>query len=79
MLRKGNYGCLNLEFDGKPLPERLLRRSAEPGNVLERLYDEDGLEFAAAENFAIRARGLLVAESPVGAATRLRLYIPRAA
>lgn len=78
MLRKGNYGCLDFGFAGKPLAARLLRPGSEHGNVLDRLLEEDGLEFAAVENFATRARGLLVADGAAGDATRLRLYLPRA-
>jgi two-component system cell cycle sensor histidine kinase/response regulator CckA len=78
MLRKGHYCRLELELIGATLTERLLRASAEPGHVTDRLLDPDGLELAAVESFVVGLRGQLLASEAAGASPRIAVYLPTA-
>ena len=75
-LRKGLYICLDVEMVRGTLTERLVQASQEPGHVLDRLLDPDGLELAAVEAFAIALRGQLVAQRWSMANPRVQLYLP---
>jgi hypothetical protein len=75
-LRAGRYGCLEVEYSGVALPPRLLCAHAEPGHVLDRLGDPDGLEFAAVEAFVHALRGRLMASNGPGGKARIDLYLP---
>jgi hypothetical protein len=76
LLRKGRYICLDVEMVRGTLTERLVQTSQEPGHVLDRLLDPDGLELAAVEAFAFALRGQLVAQRWSMANPRVQLYLP---
>jgi two-component system cell cycle sensor histidine kinase/response regulator CckA len=76
LLRKGSYICLDVEMVRGTLSERLVQTSPEPGHVLDRLLDPDGLELAAVEAFATALRGQLVAQRWSTADPRVQLYLP---
>jgi hypothetical protein len=57
-LRPGRYCKLEFTFDGATLPDLLLETPAEPGHVVGRLREPQGLEFAAVEAFAVALRGV---------------------
>jgi hypothetical protein len=78
-LREGRYCCLEFELVGASLTETLLRTHPEPGHVLERLLDADGLELAAVESFVAAQRGQLMVSGGAGANPRMQLVLPVAA
>ena len=74
-LRKGRYCCLEVDLVGASLPDLLVHETAEPGHVVERLGDPDGLEYAAVEAFVGSLRGHLTAHAERDR-VRIELYLP---
>jgi hypothetical protein len=76
-LRPGRDCKLEFRFNGATLPQLLLETPPEPGHVVGRLREPQGLEFAAVEAFAAALRGVASARasgSPV--ATVVDLVLP---
>lgn len=78
-LRPGRYCRIDVECPGAELSPALLRTKGGPGQILNRLQDPDGLDFAAVEAFAVSLRGCLVAMADGIDAPRFELYLPSAA
>ena len=75
-MRTGRYICLDVEMVRATLSERLVQPSQEPGYLLDRLLDPDGLELVAVEAFTTALRGQLVARRWSMANPRVQLYLP---
>ncbi|HET9695129.1 MAG TPA: hypothetical protein VFP48_12170 [Steroidobacteraceae bacterium] len=74
-LRRGRYCRLEFELAGVSWPQPLPRRTTDAGEVVDRLGDLDGLEYAAVEAFVAALRGQASTTSKPGV-TRVVLYLP---
>jgi hypothetical protein len=77
-LRAGRYCRIDVECPGAELSPVLLRTGGGPGQILARLQDAEGLDFAAVEAFAVSLRGCLIAMADGTAEPRFELYLPSA-
>ncbi|HET7204499.1 MAG TPA: hypothetical protein VFI92_14140 [Steroidobacteraceae bacterium] len=77
-LRKGRYCRVAFEIVGAAWAEQASRAGTEPGHVVGRLGDADGLEYAAVEAFAAALRGHVATTSGPGS-TLIELCLPASA
>lgn len=76
-LRPGSHCRVEVRFEGAGLPEHFTRPLSGPSRVVERLYAEGGLEFAAVEAFALALRGHVEARNHESALAVVELFQPR--